>query len=319
MDRRRLVCGLGSSVFFLSTKAMANYDQNKDYFLGQLPESEQQKVEEEYFANPEALLELRADFDDLIDDYLRENLSPQEYQKFEERLKQLPAIREKVETDRALMQALTTPSTTINQNNQRTGSTRRWSLSQWWSEQIFAVAVTTVLVLGLMVAGIWYLFTPEKVQIARQEVPNKEVPLPLPEKAVPNPTSSRKPLILKSSPQSVQPVRKNQPAPVIASFLLSSEIIRGSETAVILPITANVTTLHLQLELNAEAPKNLRVVLQTKEGTTIKVWGSLPVVYQESTPLVVLNLSAASLADTDYIIKLGNVPPQEFHFRLQKK
>lgn len=304
---------------FLTNTAMTNYDQIKDYFLGQLPESEQQKVEEEYFANPEALLALRADFNDLIDDYLRWQLSPQEQLKFEQRLKQLPAIREKVETDRALMQALTPPTAIANHRNQRTGSTRRWSFSQWWADLSFPVAVTAILILGLMIAGVWYNLTPAKVQIARQEVANKEVPPPSPEKAVPAPTISPKPLILRSASPSVQPTGKNQPAPVIASFLLSAEIIRGNEAAVILPITADVTTLRLQLELNAEAPKNLRAVLQTKEGAIIKVWESLPVVYQKSTPLVVLNLSAALLAEDDYIIKLGNVPPQEFHFRLQKK
>jgi hypothetical protein len=299
---------------------MTNYDQIKDYFLGQLPESEQLKVEEAYFANPEALQELRADFDDLIDDYLRGKLSLQEQRKFDQRLNQLPAISEKVETDRALRQALTPPPAIANHSNQRTGSTRRWSFSQWWSELSFPAAVTAVLVLGFMVAGIWYRFTPEKTQVVRQEVTNKEVPPPLPEKAAPASPSSPKPLILRSAPQSVQSTRKNEAAPVIASFLLSAEIIRGNEEAVILPITADVTTLRLQLELTAEAPKNLRVVLQTKAGATIKVWESLPVVYQKSTPLVVLNLSAASLANADYIIKLSNaLPPQEFHFRLQKK
>ena len=83
--------------------AMSIYKQSKDYFLGHLPESEQLNFEEEYFSNPEALMALRAACDDLIDDYLRGKLAPQEQQKFEQRLNELPALREKVETDRALL------------------------------------------------------------------------------------------------------------------------------------------------------------------------------------------------------------------------
>ncbi len=297
---------------------MADNDQIRDYLLGQMPEVERLKIEEEYFANPEALMAFWADSNDFIDDYLRGKLSLQERWKFEQHLKQLPAIREKVETDRALLQALDISFTAFaNQSNQRTGSTRRWSLSQWWSEISFPAAVTAVLLLGLMVGGIWYSFTPEKAQIVRQEVVKKEVPLP----PVPDstPESSPKSSIPQPSPRSVQPLIKNQPAPVIASFLLSAEIIRGNEAALVLPITLDVTILRLQLELSSEAPKNFRAVLQTREGATIKVWEALSLVYEKSTPIVVLNLPVATLTNTEYVIKLSStIPPQEFHFRLQK-
>lgn len=92
---------------------MSIYEQSKDYFLGHLPESEQLNFEEEYFSNSEALMALRAACDDLIDDYLRGKLAPQEHQQFEQRLNELPALREKVETDRALLQALESTRQTI--------------------------------------------------------------------------------------------------------------------------------------------------------------------------------------------------------------
>lgn len=109
---------------------MASYEQSKDYFLGQLSEAEQLAIEEEYFANPEALMTLRAACDDLIDDYLRGTLTPQEHQKFEQRLNELPALREKVETSRALLQTLDSARQTLaaekNYSAKTTLRTGRW-------------------------------------------------------------------------------------------------------------------------------------------------------------------------------------------------
>ncbi len=295
---------------------MSNYDQIKNYFLGNLPEADQLKMEEEYFSGPESLLAFWADANDLIDDYLQGKLSRQEHQLFKQRLNQLPALRENIETDRALMQALTLPQ---NQNYQRIPeSTRRWSLLQWWSGQSFpAQASAMVILLGIMGASVWYSLTPEKNRIAKQEIVKDESPSPSPEKIVPSPVP--KVLLPQSSPKSVKPTINNHPAPVIASFLLSAEVLRGNEAVVILPIAAEVTTLRLQLELNADGPKRLGAVLQTSSGDPIKSWESLPVVYQKETPLLLLNLSAAGIEEREYVIKVsGAQTPQEFHFRIQK-
>ena len=89
--------------------------------------------------------------------------------------------------------------------------------------------------------------------------------------------------------------------------------------APMLPIAANVTTVRLQLELNSELPEKLQAVLQTDEGENVKIWDSLPLTYQKSTPLVTLNLPAVSLTNASYVIKLNNtVPLQEYRFKIQK-
>jgi hypothetical protein len=308
---------VGAVGYLISIIPMSNYDQIKDYFLGQLPEEEQQQVEEQYFTNPESLHSFWADSNDLIDEYLRGNLSPSHHQKFEERLQQLPALHEKVETDRALLQVLEANSSVKYQRLPE--STRRWSLSQWWSELSFLPLASAIIILiGIMIAGVWYNLTPEKTQLAKQEGVSNE--LPLPEKTVPSPVNSPRVLLPQASPKSVKPMGRKHPATVVASFLLSAEVLRGNEERVALPISSEVTALRLQLELNAEAPKNIRAVLQTSDGTLIKSWDSLPVIYQKSTSLLILNLSTVGLDQREYVIKLSGLqPPQEFHFRLQKK
>jgi hypothetical protein len=53
------------------------------YLLGQLPEGEQQRIEESFFSDEEFLAELLVVEDDLIDDYVRGQLSASERERFE--------------------------------------------------------------------------------------------------------------------------------------------------------------------------------------------------------------------------------------------
>ena len=302
---------------------MANSNQIKDYLLGHLPESEQLKLEEEYFADPEALTAFWADSNDLIDAYLTGKLSQSDQLKFGQRLIQLPAIREKVETDRALLQTLGIfPKTIANQSSQRITISPRWSLSQWWAELNFPVAAMAVLIMSLMLGAIWYSLKPKEIQLANREAIHQEAPSPLPEPSVPDNSHVIVPKtsIPHSAPKVTPPSSiKNPPVPVITSFLLSAEIMRGQEMAPILSVAANVTTVRLQLELNSETPEKLRAVLQTDQGVNVKIWDSLPLTSQKSTSVVTLNLPAASLTNASYVIKLSNtVPPQEYRFKIQK-
>ncbi len=307
---------------------MADNDQIRDYLLGQLPETERLKVEEAYFFNPEALRSFWEDSNDLIDDYLRGGLSLRDCQKFEQHLHQLPAIREKIESDRALLQALgALPAATVNENAQRLDSPRRWTFSQWWTGLSLPaplVAATTGFLLCIMAGGLWYAtVSREQVEVATQATTNQELPSPAPEKIAPSDTPVNIPKPSTSPlPKSVPPAIKNQPVPMIATFLLPAEIVRGNEAVVKLPINPDVTILRLELELHSEAPRKLRGVLLASDGTIIKIWKSLPLLSQQNTPVTILNLSTASLPDADYIIRIfssSELPVQEYRFHLEKK
>lgn len=275
---------------------MSIYEQSKDYFLGHLPESEQLNFEEEYFSNSEALMALRAACDDLIDDYLRGKLAPQEHQQFEQRLNELPALREKVETDRALLQALESTRQTIalEKKRQLQNSTPHWSLAKLWAEIRFptrlALAITALIILA---GGIGYFLKQSgankssQPNITDQIAQQREAPTPL--RPVPDstPTNNTRHPTVSVSPPPIQHTTKNQSTPVSATFLLSAETTRGAEDTVTLLLAPNITTMQLQLELSAAAYRHYRVVLQTSTGETVKIWEYLPLVRQKAAQLYV--------------------------------
>ena len=68
------------------------------YLLGDLPETEQTAVEQEYFADQEKFEEVWAAENDLVDRYVRGRLSRAERELFERNYLQSPKHRERVAT-----------------------------------------------------------------------------------------------------------------------------------------------------------------------------------------------------------------------------
>jgi hypothetical protein len=75
------------------------------YLLGDLPETEQIAVEQEYFADPEKFEEVWAAENDIVDRYLRGRLSRGERELFERNYLQSPKHRERVVVARKLLEA----------------------------------------------------------------------------------------------------------------------------------------------------------------------------------------------------------------------
>lgn len=75
------------------------------YLLGDLPETEQMAVEQEYFADPEKFEEVWAAENDIVDRYLRGRLSRGEREMFERNYLQSPKHRERVAVARKLLEA----------------------------------------------------------------------------------------------------------------------------------------------------------------------------------------------------------------------
>jgi hypothetical protein len=72
------------------------------YLLGEMPESEMEALEQEYFVDSELLGRIRGVEHDLIDDYVADLLGPQLRQAFERNCLVTPAQRERVAAARAL-------------------------------------------------------------------------------------------------------------------------------------------------------------------------------------------------------------------------
>src|SRR5215475_15931428 len=75
------------------------------YLLGNLPETEQMAVEQEYFADPEKFEEVWAAESDLVDHYVRGRLPRGERELFERNYLQSPKHRDRVTLARKLLEA----------------------------------------------------------------------------------------------------------------------------------------------------------------------------------------------------------------------
>ena len=75
------------------------------YLLGDLPETEQMAVEQEYFADPEKFEEVWAAESDLVDHYVRGRLPRGERELFERNYLQSPKHRDRVALARKLLEA----------------------------------------------------------------------------------------------------------------------------------------------------------------------------------------------------------------------
>ena len=81
------------------------YERMARYLLGDLSETEQMAVEQEYFADPEKFEEVWAAENDIVDRYLRGRLSRGEREMFERNYLQSPKHRERVAVARKLLEA----------------------------------------------------------------------------------------------------------------------------------------------------------------------------------------------------------------------
>ena len=82
------------------------------YVLGELPADDALRVEAEYFADDEYLVELNAVCDEMVEAYLHGELPPAERARFAAQLEKLPYLNARVAAERALLHVLSTPPKT---------------------------------------------------------------------------------------------------------------------------------------------------------------------------------------------------------------
>lgn len=135
------------------------------YLLGGLSEQERASLEDEFFTDEEKFQELELAEDDLIDAYVRDELTPAEQHQFRERLLIIPRIIERVDFARALAErsSLLIPAVPAEvAQPERSSSTHPQPKPRWW-ESLFgarqsrlAFAASLMLVViggGTLLAG----------------------------------------------------------------------------------------------------------------------------------------------------------------------
>ena len=238
------------------------------YLLGQMRPDEQASVEERYLTDPGYLDALHAAERDLIDRYVRGELS--EPDAFEKQYLSSPVRRSKVEFARSLAQWSDRPADLITD---RPASARSFlsGLRTVFRPWQVAAAVSIVLV------GSWF------VVLRQRQTPSNQAA----------PPSTR------VQPQDVQPR-------AVATLVLMPNLTRAGDAMPEIVLSTE-TDARLELELESDGHARYQAAVRTADGREIWRDDQLKTTPLSSGPGLVITIPVTRLADEDYTIRVGGV------------
>lgn len=269
----------------------------RDYLLGSLATEQQAEFEERLLTSDEVHEELVIVEDELIDEYLREQLPPSDQESFESHFLVAPEHQEKLRFARTFRKYVAAESAvrpqevaavplserdTVEFPRPKTGRPKesRWLGFLPIRNPIYGYAMTTAVL--LLVVGISW--------IAWRN--------------------------LNSSPR--DPGR-------VLSFVLTPGLSRGdAEGGNRLTVPADTNTVRLQLLLAEHRHESYEATLVDAEGRTLTTKRNLPKEMTNGQPGVVLDVAASLMPAGDYQVKLNGVNPDgnsesvaSYSFRIQ--
>ena len=268
------------------------------YLLGDLPETEQVEVEDRAFADAEYLTALEAAEADLIDAWMRGELSSSEQRAFERRFLTSPGRRSKVEFARAFARVLTeskradrlVPRITLR------------SLIQAWSPGWrLAAGLAALLIIGWPV---WLLTqnSAMRSRVAVLETQRQEL-----EKA----QQGLRRQLDEQGRRDVNAAAQRQSAatPLIASLVLLPGLSRAETRTeqLILSPTAQIARIEIQLEARDDYPR-FRAELRTRSGAEVLTVDNLRPQRSAGANAVSFHAPASLLEAGEYELSLKGRP-----------
>lgn len=313
------------------------------YLLGQLPDEEQVRLEEQFFTDEETYQQLLALEDELRYDYATGELTPNERKQFQERFLVTPEDRKKLAFAGALISQVALPVSpaqpAVTAHASRSIPWRR-QLSDLLNLQSPVVRYSlagAVLVVALGAA--WLVSERFRTGVPREmagreqqtqppagrsEQPTNEAPLN-------TPTPSQEVVVEQRPPQQsspgVQANGEDRPVPAVATFLLTPGLVRDAGEPGQVVIQSGTDRIRLQLSLRRKSEHSrYRAVLRTLDGVEVWKRSGLSARQANAGQAVVAQLPAKLLAAGDYELVLQGATPgadyedvAEYYFRIVKK
>ena len=296
------------------------------YLLGELSEEQQVEIEDRAFADKEYLASITAVENDLIDEYVRHELSDADRRKFESRFLASAERRKRVEFAKALarMQA-------------EAPVAEKTAIPQWsWRESLYAFLsglnpagkfALTAAMLILLVGGAWLLTTTLRLrsqltqlqaenqsrqnqrqqleqQIEAERRRNEELNARLNQEKQQREQSDES---LRQLSETADPTNP-PPRPVIASLTLLPGISRGGgdKPSLVVPGDARLVRLNIGIDPE-EQYKNFAVELRTTAGRQVWTRENLAARNRGGARAIGLTLPASILKSGDYELRLSGL------------
>ena len=296
------------------------------YLLGELSEEQQIEIEDRAFADKKYLASITAVENDLIDEYVRNELSGAERQRFEKKFLASAERRKRVEFARALTGVLSEQPV---QKKIVVHETRTWS---WW-DSIYAfingltpaAKMAFVSAVPLLLIGAGYLSL-ETLRLRRELTElraaqqsqqnsqqqalelerhrNEELNAQLNQEKQQREQTDESLRELSEAGDAVNPA----PSPVIASLTLLPGLSRGGDNKPSLVLPDDARLVRLQIGIDPEEPyKNFNVELRTSAGRQVWTREKLNARNRRGTRAVGLTLPAKALKSGEYELRLRGV------------
>jgi hypothetical protein len=301
----------------------------RKYLLGDLPESEAERIEQMYFAEAERLDEVWAVFGEIAEGYLGGALSEEEARRFERRLRFSPALREMFENEKALFaHAVNGPKAALSPDLPsdpfaKSVASRRKRIAAFLTPAWLAAPAGVVLI-ALFVWGAFRLSlqshgNPRQASVANGTITTPTV-LPSQTPQAQNPENNDN-LAREHSPSVTSPAvaspavttpERPKPGPqgriatgILSTFLLLVDGQRSEQTSPVVEIPAKAKDFQLKLELVDKACAPLTAELRTTSNETLQHWDDLRERQEQSAMRVVaFRVRSDGLESADYMVRL---------------
>lgn len=252
------------------------------FVLGELSEEEKTTLETKYFLDDQFFHELIEVESDLVDAYVRDEMTPSEQERFEAALGLFPARREKVEFARTLQRVLTRPVVR--------------DIPAWRRMLPLAAAVL------LFAAGAaWFAFESIRLKDERVSLEAQRASLAESLTRLEAQANEQRARIAEMEEQASRPA----PVPRIVSFVLAAGMLRGDPGSNAFRVPYGADAIALELSLERVGSKTYRAAIQTPSGETILTQRGLRPRKGKSGALVSVLLSSGELSPGDYILVLS--------------
>lgn len=312
---------------------MLNSSENKliiQYLLGKATAEQQATLEERYFADDEFFEQLLAMEDELIDAYVRGELSASDNERFERLRLSSPKVRERVASAKGLIEVVSLEPKAAKPEaaaHARKRSWRRSTLSLLGGLHPALRIAFVIVVLSIMFGGIWLSVEKLRQRGARQRIEDEQAARTSSEREsqrqqhAPNDQSGelrqretgqqqsppQQPRSEQQAGRDVPPseelAKRQQPRSVIALFVLTPGLVRAASKSNNLMLARSVNVVRLQVYAEEMYPR-YSAALETIAGE--KVW-SRDKLQAKTTPRgasIVMELPAAVFSGSDYILTL---------------
>ena len=314
------------------------------YLLGELPEEQQVEIEDRAFSDKDYLASITAVENDLIDEYVRGELSAAARQRFETRFLASAERRKRVEFARALR---TVVSESAAPERKPIRDVPKWS----WRDSLYAflsglnpaarLAFVAAAILLIVVAA-WLFIETQRLRrqvnqlqaekqsdqdlqqtLEQERKRNEELNARLNQEKQQREQTDESLRQLTEKPEATNPA----PPPVIASLTLLPGLSRGGGQKPNLDLSSDARLVRLQIGIDPEEQyKSFAVELRTLAGRQVWNRENLTARTRRGTRAVGLTLPATALKSGEYELRLrglteggGSEDVGFYYFNVRKK